>query len=117
MLTSSLVSLGLGLVTFTADPPAQSKVREAVGRSLDYMQAEAVSWINIRKCASCHHAPMMIWAVREANARGYEVDQAALDEVTNWTLNDPVVAKALPAPRKPGEKPGPGDLASLPSTY
>ena len=47
---------------------------------------------------SCHHAPMMIWALNEAKTHGYAIDQAALDEVTSWTAGDMGVSKSLVAP-------------------
>jgi hypothetical protein len=111
--------LTAALVAFVDDPtpPTSSQVREAVNRSLVYLQEESVAWIHNYKCASCHHAPMMIWAVNEAKARGYTIDQAALDEVTKWTLDDPLRSKVLFPPLKPDVKPGPGDLNSLPNAY
>jgi hypothetical protein len=99
------------------EPPTEAKVREAVARSLVYLQEEAVDWVHDRKCASCHHAPMMIWAVSEARDRGFKVDQAALDEVTAYTLNDPVASKMLPAATRPGDKAPSGPVNSLPSAY
>lgn len=112
-----LLLLAIIGMTDEPKPPTPAQVREAVDRSLVYLQEEAVDWIHSRKCASCHHATMMIWTVNEAKARGYTVDQAALDEVTKWTLEDPLQSKVLLPGPKPGEKPGPGDLSTLPNVY
>lgn len=119
MLAPRVVVMIFGLIGAppAAEPPTEARVRETVGRSLTYLQEESVDWIHERKCASCHHAALTIWTAHEAKSRGYAVDQAALDEITSWTLRDPVQSKMLPAPKKPDEKPGPNDQACLPTAY
>lgn len=99
-----------------AQSPSDAQVRQAVERSVVYLQEEGVEWIHVHKCASCHHAAMGIWSLNEASARGFKVDSDALKELTTWTLDDPVKSKMLPDPK---EKPTPveGEIVTLSSVY
>src|SRR4051794_37549103 len=82
--TSSLawVLLGLCLSRPTlADKPTaipratKPQVHQAVDRATKYLQAESASWLNTRKCAACHHVPMPLWALNEADCQGYTIDK------------------------------------------
>src|SRR5262249_32630072 len=39
-----------------------------------YLQAESAAWLNTRKCAACHHVPLPLWALGEAERHGYAID-------------------------------------------
>lgn len=124
MTTAQVLVILIGLEGGAAPEPAaistpdEARVRQAIENSVVYLQEEGLDWIRDRKCASCHHAPMMIWALNDARKRGFAVDQAALDEVTTWTLGDPVKAGMLPAPKKPDEaKPAADGEACLNTAY
>jgi hypothetical protein len=69
-------------------------VRAVVERGLVYVEREGLRWKAERGCASCHHVPMMIWTMNEARARGLDVNDAALAEVTDWVLAEDNAAKA-----------------------
>lgn len=88
------IPLLLACLVSADDPPSP---RDAVSAGLAYLQEEAVDWIRIQKCASCHHAPMMLWAASEARAHGLPVDDDAFQEVRSYTLGDPVAARLVPA--------------------
>src|SRR5690348_8952253 len=62
-------------------------VQAAVDRGLHYLQQEAFRWKESRQCAACHHAATMIWTFNEARARGYSVDEQALQEITDWAFD------------------------------
>lgn len=98
-----MLALPLLLLVMTAGdaPTPDASAREAIERSITALQEDGVQWVRDRKCASCHHAPMALWTLAEARARGFAVDTAALDELIAFTLRDPVVAKILPAPTNP----------------
>ncbi|HEX7896494.1 MAG TPA: prenyltransferase/squalene oxidase repeat-containing protein [Planctomycetota bacterium] len=66
---------------------AQADVRQAVERSLPFLEKEGVAWMRDRKCVSCHHVTFMVWTHREALSRGFAVDEKKLDEWTRWTLD------------------------------
>jgi hypothetical protein len=51
------------------------QVRQAVDRAIVYLQTESAAWLNTRKCAACHHVPMPLWALGEAERQGYAIDK------------------------------------------
>src|SRR4051812_21344890 len=60
-----------------ADDQAQvndTAVRDAVSRSLPFLEKEGVAWMEGRSCMSCHHVPFLLWSHRSAQARGFKVD-------------------------------------------
>lgn len=67
-------------------PTMPDQVRQAVERSIEYIQAESAAWLSTRKCAACHHAPLVIWALGEADRQGHAVDQNFLTETVESLL-------------------------------
>src|SRR5262249_31215304 len=65
--------------------PAPEGARKAVERGLAFLQADAARWRAERKCATCHHGTMTVWALSEARSRGYPVEDGTFLDVTNWT--------------------------------
>src|SRR6516165_5201449 len=51
------------------------QIQQTVDRAIVYLQAESADWLNTRKCAACHHAPMPLWALSEAGRNGYAIDR------------------------------------------
>lgn len=79
----------LVVATFSEAAGAQevqkpSKVGAAVDRGLAFLVKDALAWKDEHHCASCHHASLIIWAMREAKHRGHVVDEPVLAELTNW---------------------------------
>src|SRR6185312_6024973 len=71
----------LALAGEPASIPTSAKpqqVHQTVQRAITYMQTESASWLNTRKCAACHHAPMPLWALSEAERQGYKIDKKFL---------------------------------------
>jgi squalene-hopene/tetraprenyl-beta-curcumene cyclase len=73
-----------------AGSPAQSTcsiqaARTAAERGLAFLKADAEKWRKERKCASCHHGTMTVWAFAEAQGQGYPVDGEYLEDVAAWT--------------------------------
>lgn len=116
MLATTVLLSVLASQNAAVEIPDDPKVREAVERSVVYLQEEAVEWIHTHKCASCHHGALGIWTLNEAVARGIKVDDQALNELTSWILEDPVKSKMLPDP-KAAPTPVEGEIVSLPSVY
>lgn len=114
-----LVAAWIASIVLAAPPeaPSEAKVRESVGLAVAYLQEESASWVRDRKCASCHHANMTLWAVAEAKARGFAVDDKAQEALAKAVLEDPSASKIVLTPPPPGAKLGPGDLACLPTVY
>jgi len=68
-----------------AGPPV-SAPDAAIGRSLSFLAKDSLAWKKQHNCVSCHHAAMVIWALREAKERGHAVDEPALGELTKWVV-------------------------------
>jgi hypothetical protein len=51
------------------------QVHRAVDRAIGYLQTESAAWLKTRKCAACHHVPMPLWALGEAERQGYAIDR------------------------------------------
>ncbi len=68
------------------------------------MQTESAAWLNTRKCAACHHAPMPLWALSEAEQRGYAIDKKFLADTTESLLGSKdklLASKIFPNPADP----------------
>ena len=80
----------LGLLAAGAGPPGPSmpapeRARRAAERGLAFLEKDAASWRKERKCASCHHGTMTVWALTEAKSQGYPVAGETLADVMKWT--------------------------------
>jgi hypothetical protein len=87
----------------TDNEPTERQIHRAVEGSLGFLEKEGVAWIKQQQCASCHHIPVMVWALNEARNRGYRIDEKALVEVTSWALaegNHVQVFPELPLDKK-----------------
>jgi hypothetical protein len=89
----ALVFLGLCLArpALADDPkaiaPATTKqVQQSVERAIGYLQTESAAWLRTRKCAACHHVPMPLWALSEADRQGYAIDNKFLTDTATATL-------------------------------
>jgi acylphosphatase len=84
---AACLSLSLGKPGRAADKPDPSaapnaaQVRQAVERSLTFLEKEGVAWLEAHQCASCHAVPMTVWSLSEARQRGFAVNQKALDDL------------------------------------
>ncbi len=54
---------------------ATARVHRAVDRAIPYLQTESAAWLRTRKCAACHHVPLPLWALSEAERQGYAIDK------------------------------------------
>ena len=64
--------------------PQQLETGPAIDRGVAFLVKDALAWKSQYKCASCHHASLVIWSMREAERRGNHVDTAFLVELTKW---------------------------------
>jgi hypothetical protein len=116
ILACVLLSLSFGGATLAraeapvAAPPAQipaattEQVQQTVDRAITYLQTESASWLNTRKCAACHHAPMPIWALGEAEQQGYAIDKKYLTETVESLLGSKdklLASRIFPNPADP----------------
>ena len=83
------------------------QVQRTVERAIGYLQTESAAWLRTRKCAACHHAPMPLWALSEADRQGYAVDKKFLADTAEATLGslDKMIASKLVS--NPADSPDP----------
>src|SRR5438132_12549748 len=86
-----LLGLCLSRLTLADDtvsiPPATpQRVEQTIERAIGYLQTESAAWLNTRKCAACHHVPMPLWALGEAERQGYAIDKKFLADTTESLL-------------------------------
>lgn len=87
---SIVIAVAVALPTFASaqkPPEKTSSVDLAIDRGLRFLAKDAMAWKSEHKCASCHHAALMVWAMREAKEFGRAVDEPVLAELTKWVAN------------------------------
>ena len=86
-------------------PPAKpQQVQQTVDRAIGYLQTESAAWLNTRKCAACHHVPMPLWALSEAERQGYAIDKKFVADTTESLLGSKdklMASKIFPNPADP----------------
>src|SRR5271165_4803806 len=89
----------------TAIPPATTrKVHLTVERAIGYLRTESAAWLTTRKCAACHHVPMPLWALSEADRQGYAIDKKFLADTIESLLGSKdklMASKIFPDPAAP----------------
>ena len=78
-----LVVLGLSRPALAGEPTSVPRtttpqVRQAVDRAVMYRQTESAAWLKTRKCIACHHVPMPLLALGEAERQGYAITELGL---------------------------------------
>ena len=104
-----LLCLCLSTPALADEPPSfpratTPQVHQTVDRSIKYLQTESAAWLNTRKCAACHHVPMPLWALSEADLQGYAIDKKFLADTAESLLGsrDKLMAsKIFPNPADP----------------
>src|SRR5207302_7790737 len=81
--------------------------QQAVDRAIGYLQTESAAWLNTRKCAACHHAPMPLLALGEAEQQGYTIDKKYLADTTESLLGSRDKLMASKIFPNPADKPDP----------
>jgi len=70
----------------------------AIDRGLVFLAKDAVAWKQEHGCASCHHAALVVWSMREAKRRGHAVDDVVLTDLTHWLAQSGDGRVGLPRP-------------------
>ena len=112
--TSSVGVVSSGALPFTAGPGRRTdldsrvqqrrQVQQTVDRAIGYLQTESAAWLNTRKCAACHHVPMPLWALSEAERQGYAIDKKFVADTTESLLGSKdklMASKIFPNPADP----------------
>lgn len=69
------------------ETPKTADTSAAIDRGLAFLAKDAMAWKEKHNCVSCHHAALIVWAMREAKGRGHKVDEPVLAELTEWMAN------------------------------
>lgn len=98
--------------------PADSKaaVKNSVERAVGYLQEKGLDWKESRQCASCHHVPLMTWAMHAAKRHDIGIDEELLKEATDWHFAEGDPAKIIQTATESEENPYPNPL-SLNTAY
>lgn len=83
------------------------QVQRTVDLAIGYIQTESAAWLSSRKCAACHHAPMPIWALSEAQRQGYTIDKKFLTDTVESLLGSKEKLLASRIFPNPAEAPDP----------
>ena len=92
-----------------ADEPVsdvKASIDFVIPGALRYLEKEALSWKAEMGCASCHHAPMMLWACETARAKGFPVKESAVAETRAFILDENNAAHLFPPADAPPERDG-----------
>lgn len=115
MVTRLAFAVALGLpCLIRAEPPAvvtPERARQAAGRGLDFLRADAEKWRKEHSCSTCHHGTMTVWALAEAKSRGYDVPADTLADAVKWT-KERLDRIDLPRDTRPG-----WSMLSTPALY
>jgi len=82
----------------------RQQVEQSVERATGYIQAECDAWLKTRQCAACHHVPMVLWALSEAERQGYATDKKFVTDTTEALLGSKdklLASKIFPNPADP----------------
>lgn len=107
----TVLVLGLCLSRLAvADEPAAiphattEQVQQTVERAIGYMQTESAAWLNTRGCAACHHVPLVLWSLSEAERQGYAIDKKFVSDTAESLLGSKdklLASKIFPNPADP----------------
>ena len=85
-------------------PATTEQIQQTVDRAIGYLQTESAAWLNTRKCAACHHVPMPLWALSEAERQGYAIDKKFVADTIESLLGSKdklMASKIFPNPADP----------------
>jgi hypothetical protein len=84
-LTFALAAIAQNAPVLPDVPVGASQVRQAVEKSLPFLEKAGLEW-ETTKCVSCHHGPWMMWSGYEAKKRGFIVNDKSLEQVRATAL-------------------------------
>ncbi len=96
----------------SAAPPSAThqQVQQAVERAIEYMQGESAAWLASRKCAACHHAPLVLWSLSDAERHGYAINKQFVTDTAEATLGSMEKMIASKLFNDPADPPDPRPL-------
>lgn len=92
-----LAILSVGSIAI-GDDDLPATADTALDRGVEFLIKDAQAWKAERKCASCHHAALVVWALDEAKSQGRTVDEPFLAEYRKWMTESGDGRTSLPRP-------------------
>jgi hypothetical protein len=83
------------------------QIHGTVNRAIGYLQTESAAWLKTRKCAACHHVPLPLWALSEAQRQGYAIDKKYLADTIESLLGSKDKLMASKIFPNPSDRPDP----------
>ncbi|HEX3656129.1 MAG TPA: prenyltransferase/squalene oxidase repeat-containing protein [Pirellulales bacterium] len=104
-----LLGMSLAQPAFAGEPTSKphattQQVHQTVDRAIGYLQAECAAWLKTRKCAACHHVPLPLWALSDADRQGFAIDKKFVADTTESLLGSKdklLASKIFPNPADP----------------
>lgn len=84
MIPAILISLLSMIASAQEVRPGRAEVDRTIDRGLEFLVKDALAWKKERNCASCHHAALVVCAMREAKQFGRTVDEPVLGDLAKW---------------------------------
>jgi squalene-hopene/tetraprenyl-beta-curcumene cyclase len=78
--------------------PRSPDVSTTIDRGLAFVAKDALAWKKEHNCVSCHHAGLVVWAMREAKRRGHTVEEPVLAQMTKWVAESGDGKTGVPRP-------------------
>jgi hypothetical protein len=95
----AILLAGYSGITLAGDvEQSRPEVVAAIDRGLGFLVKDALAWKEARKCASCHHAALVVWSMQEARRRGHVVNEPMLADLTKWMAEAGSGKVSLPRP-------------------
>jgi hypothetical protein len=69
-----------------------------IDRGTAFLVKDALAWKKEHNCVSCHHAGLVVWALREAKQAGRTVDEPVLADLTKWLAESGSGRTGVPRP-------------------
>jgi squalene cyclase len=85
-LLAALILLGLA-APLRADAPTPDELRAAVRKSIALLEKSGAEYLRHRDCFSCHNQGVPIVALTTARARGFEINEEALQRQVQFTAD------------------------------
>jgi hypothetical protein len=101
-LSLALLTAGADIKAAPAEVPAVPQVRSTIERSLGFLEAKGVAWLDKQGCIACHHGAWMVWSFSEARRAGIKVDAKKFDALAGRVVKMYLAERAEHEKKKNG---------------
>jgi hypothetical protein len=61
-------------------------LKQSIELAIPYVQQKAQTWIDQKKCVSCHQIPFGLWSTQVAKNAGYKTNEEVFQKQSKWAL-------------------------------